>query len=76
MILLKSGLVGVGLFVVFAVLYVMYGLRSRLGVPQGVQYMMDIGTIKRLTIYSFSFWAVFVASLLVGFLVVNFWSHK
>ena len=69
--MLRSGLLGVGLFVVFLVLYIVFGLRSRLGVPSGVQYMMDIGTIKRLTIYSFNFWAALVLCFFVGF-IVNF----
>jgi hypothetical protein len=72
MAMVKSGLLGVGLFVVFLVLYIVFGLRSRLGVPSSVQYMMDIGTIKTLTIYSFSFWAALVLSFFVGFLIVNF----
>ena len=72
----KSGLVGVALFVVFAVLYVLFGLRSRLGIPSGTQYMVDIGVIKNLTIYSFSFWIALAVSLFAGFLVVNFWPQK
>ena len=74
--MIKSGLVGVALFVVLAVLYVLFGLRSRLGIPSGTQYMVDIGVIKNLTIYSFSFWIALSVSLFAGFLVVNFWPQK
>jgi hypothetical protein len=73
MVLLTSGLLGVVLFVAFVVLYIRFGLRSRLGIPSGVQYGMDVRTINSLTVYSFSFWAALAVSLFVGFLVVNFW---
>jgi UDP-N-acetylmuramyl pentapeptide phosphotransferase/UDP-N-acetylglucosamine-1-phosphate transferase len=76
MLMLKSFLVGFAFFVVFVALYVSFGLRSRLGVPSRAQFGMDVGVIKSMTSYSVSFWAVLLAFLCVGFLVVNFWPHK